>query len=368
MSFQTERRLFLAGDVGGTNTSLAVVEHKEGKFSILHSKRYSTQAEKSLIEPIERFMKEASDLGIPSDLHSCCVSAAGPVIDDSIQLTNASWAIRAADISSLLGVPAHLINDFTAISYAVVLIDPEDPTQITMIPHTDGRKPRTEGGMSLVIGAGTGLGMGFVEKRSNGTYQAFPSEGGHSEVSCADDLSYSLLRWMREKIGFEPGIELFVSGQGILNCFNFLCSDRFDPAQAAVYGMDPRVFGRAPGPVAAQILAMPEQDRPAAVAASRTRDPRCSLAMELFVSFYAQKVSALSAVFLPSGGIYLAGGISSKNESLLLENHRFMRVFERNYAPHIREYLATIPVLIVKDYSVSLIGAANAALQLCLVP
>ncbi|HEY9053629.1 MAG TPA: glucokinase, partial [Rectinemataceae bacterium] len=74
--------------------------------------------------------------------------------------------------------------------------------------------------------------------------------------------------------------------------------------------------------------------------------------------------SSLCAVFLPSGGVYLAGGISSKNESFFLENNRFMRAFERNYAPHIRETLSSLPVMIVRNYSVSLVGAANAAIQL----
>ena len=93
-------------------------------------------------------------------------------------------------------------------------------------------------------------------------------------------------------------------------------------------------------------------------------DPRCSLTMELFCEYYARKVSSLASVFLPSGGIYLAGGISSKNEDFLVESNRFMRIFERNYAPHIQEFLADLPVMIVRNYSISLIGAANAAIQL----
>jgi len=86
--------------------------------------------------------------------------------------------------------------------------------------------------------------------------------------------------------------------------------------------------------------------------------------MELFVRYYAAKVSGLASVFLPSGGIYLAGGISSKHETFLLDGQRFMRTFERNYSPHMRKYLAELPVMLVRDYSVSLLGAANAAVQL----
>jgi glucokinase len=85
--------------------------------------------------------------------------------------------------------------------------------------------------------------------------------------------------------------------------------------------------------------------------------------MELFVRLYALKAANLVSILLPRGGVWLAGGISSKNETWLLENHRFMRWFEKNYAPHIREFLSKTPVLIVKNYDISLLGAAEAAHQ-----
>ena len=85
--------------------------------------------------------------------------------------------------------------------------------------------------------------------------------------------------------------------------------------------------------------------------------------MELFVRLYALKAANLASIFLPTGGVWLAGGISSKNEALLLKNAQFMRWFEKNYAPHIRHFLTHTPVMIVKNYDISLMGAAVAALQ-----
>ena len=111
-------------------------------------------------------------------------------------------------------------------------------------------------------------------------------------------------------------------------------------------------------------MASPERDRPALIAAAKDLDPRCALAMELFTRYYAGKVSSLTAILLPKAGVYLAGGISSKNEAYLLEKNRFMRVFEDNYSAHIRAVIAQVPVMIVRNYSISLIGAANAAIQL----
>ncbi|HWR10504.1 MAG TPA: glucokinase [Rectinemataceae bacterium] len=358
MSEHTSEHLVLAADIGGTNTNIALVLHRHGRFEIVLSRQYSTQAEISLIEPMARFLDLARAEGFVDRIDVCCVSAAGPVKNGAIQLTNAPWAIRAAEISEHFGLTVHLINDFTAISYAVVLLDPKNRKEMTQIPHCDGSEFIPEAGVALVVGAGTGLGVGFIDKHADGSCRVYPSEGGHSALPCWDELSLAFYRWLKAKIGFDPGVELAVSGQGIDNIFAFLCSDAFDTASAQ------GPIDATPAPLALSILAKSEHERPALIASNRKNDPRCSLAMELFCEFYARKVSSLAASFLPSGGIYLAGGISSKNEAFLLDDNRFMRIFERNYASHIREFLAAIPVMIVRNYSISLIGAANAAVQL----
>jgi glucokinase len=364
MSRTRNETLILAGDIGGTNTNLALVRYESGQFEILHSRRYSTQKEESLIEPMSRFLAESKKEGLADSIHLCCISAAGPAVNEVIQLTNAPWAIAASDIRERFGLPTVLINDFMAISYAVVLLETEDRTRILQLPHVDGTLSTAEEGMALVVGAGTGLGVGFIEKRPNSLYHAYPSEGGHSEASCFDELSFELVQWMADRIGFEPGIELFVSGQGIANIFSFLCSNAFTASKARSYGYSANDFLSASESSIEIIQRLPLSEIPAAVASARSKDPRCGLAMDLFLSFYARKVSSLCALFLPKGGVYLAGGISSKNESFLMENNRFMSIFERNYAAHIRDFLKNTPVFLVKDYSISLLGAAHAAIQL----
>ena len=364
MSIKDPAEYILTGDIGGTNTTFAVVEHRGSQFKILQSRRFSTQGERSILEPIRKFLDELGSGGSSWQLSTCCISAAGPVESGFIQLTNAPWSISAFEIESMFGIPTRLINDFTAISYAVVLLDPDDPAQIRPIPHLDGSCPLAGKGMALVVGAGTGLGVGFVDKSEDGGYLAYPSEGGHSEVPCHDPLTLSLFAWLGERTGYEAGVELLVSGQGISNIFSFLCSDAFVPALAEPYNCKASDFPSSPSAKARSILALPEAERPALIASGRGDEPRCALAMELFVDLYARKVSNLSAIFLPRGGVYLAGGISTKNEIFLLEGNRFMSRFERNYAPHIRDFLRQTPVLIVRDYAISLIGAANAAVQL----
>jgi len=341
----------LAGDIGGTNTNLALIGKKGGTFTLIADRHYKTKEEKSLIEPLGRFLGEiAKDpRGFKPEL--CCISGAGPVVDGRIEhLTNAPWGIDSKAIQSAYSIPTTLINDFTAVSYGVILLDPHKGEQITRLPHCDGSLPEPAAGVRLVIGAGTGLGVGYVVKVRN-KVEAEPSEGGHVTLPVYDEDSRSFQRWLEAKYGFAPGAEVGVSGQGIGNIFAFLAEREASE-------------GRAPGKLARRILDAPEIERPALVAAGAGSDPVCAAAMDMFVKLYARVASDHTATFLPAGGVFLAGGIASKNEALFLEGDRFMAMYEKSYARHIRAILAGTPVMIVKDYSISLYGAANAAVEL----
>jgi glucokinase len=341
----------LAGDIGGTNTNLALIGKKGGTFTLLMDRHYKTKEEPSLVEPLGRFLEEAKGehKGISPEL--CCISGAGPVVDGRITLTNAPWAIEAASIVSAFSIPTTLINDFTAVSYGVILLDPTNPEQITRLPHGDGSLPAVDpSGVRLVVGAGTGLGVGYVVKvRSK--IEAFPSEGGHVTLPVYDDESRGLQRWLEARYGFVPGAEVGVSGQGIANIFAYLAE-----REAAA--------GTVIGPTAKKILDTPETDRPALVAQAADSDLLCAKSMDMFVKLYARVAADHTATFLPKGGVFLAGGIPAKNEERFLEGGRFMAMYERSYAKHIRSILAKTPVMIVKDYSISLYGAANAGVEL----
>jgi glucokinase len=342
--------VILAGDIGGTNTNLALIGKKGGTFTLLMDRHYRTKEEPSLVEPLGRFLEEAAreHRGLAPEL--CCISGAGPVVDERIVLTNAPWAIDAKAVVSAFSIPTTLINDFMAVSYGVILLDPANPEQITRLPHGDGSLPEPQPGVRLVVGAGTGLGVGYVVKvRSK--VEAFPSEGGHVTLPVYDDESRGFQAWLEGSYNFAPGAEAGVSGQGIANIFAYLAE-----REAA--------SGSLPGPAAREILETEPAERPALVASASGSDPLCAKAMDMFVKLYARVAADHTASFLPAGGVFLAGGIPAKNEEFFLQGGRFMSMYEKSYAKHIRAILAKTPVMIVKDYSISLYGAANAAVEL----
>jgi glucokinase len=184
-------------------------------------------------------------------------------------------------------------------------------------------------------------------------------------MPCFDDLSRAIHRWLSDKYGYAAGAELAIAGQGIANIFEFICcADEFDIGLlSGDYEVPRAALEVGLSDTARNILASQRLDWPAHIALHAEDDAFCALTMEVFVRLYALKAANLASIFLPPGGVWLAGGISSKNESWLIKNARFMRWFEKNYAPHIRQFLAQTPVMIVKNYDISLLGAAVAALQ-----
>jgi len=330
----------LVADVGGTNLNLALLAPEGGRFRLLRKARFSTQEERSLLAPVQRFL--ASDPAIRPG--SACFSAAGPVLDRRIHLTNAPWDIDGAALERDLGLPVHLVNDFIALSCGVVQLDLADRKQVTPLPHGDGSLPTADPqGLALVVGAGTGLGVGFIVRTPEGD-RAFPSEGGHIGLPIFDEDTLALWRHLHAGLPGPPGAEMAVSGAGLGHLFRFLLDSR-----------------RAPWtPTATAILALPTLDQPAAISAQATTDPACAQAMGLFVDLYARVCAELCAVFLPTGGLYLAGGIASKNAEHFLGGGRFMARFEQNYRTHLDLLTRATPVYLVHDYDLSLFGAAHA--------
>ena len=329
----------LVADVGGTNLNLALLVQEQGRYRMLHKARYRTQEEGSMAAPVRRFLAEFP--GIRPQ--RACLAAAGPVRQGRIALTNAPWDLDGPALEKELGFPVRLVNDFRALACGVLLLDPADPGQAKALPHGDGSIPTPDpSGVVLVVGAGTGLGVGFVVPTAQGP-RVFPSEGGHIGLPVFDEDSLAFWQFAAASLPGPPGAEVAVCGQGLVRLLRFLLETERVPRT----------------PAATAILALPSADQPAAVSARASEDPACARAMALFLAFYARVAAGLCAAFLPSGGIFLAGGIAAKNSTHFLGGG-FMAAFERNDKPHLDRLTRGTPVVLVQDYDLSLYGAAHA--------
>jgi glucokinase len=346
--------LILACDVGGTNTSVALVGRLGTRFDILHRVRHSSRELTSLEEALQQDLTDLEGIHPEYRPDRISISGAGPVRDNVCRLSNVSWKIDGHAVAAQFGIPSLVINDFSAISYGIPLLDVEDREQITPIPLKDGTFPPPRGNVQAVVGAGTGLGFGYLVERA-GRYEALPSEGGHASFAAYDELSGAMLKYLREQLDILPGSELFVSGQGLVWAHRFFVETGKIPPESPLHP-DNMTTGHGD-----------EGNTDIAAAVSRAageNDPAAGEIMRLFVRNYGRVASDGALHFLPTNGLFLAGGIVTKNERWFLQDNLFSTCFTMNYRKHIAALLAEIPVYIIKDYAISLYGAAHAAYAL----
>lgn len=336
--------LLLAGDIGGTKSLLRLVEmpttaDASGVFQIdtLYEGIYSSQEYPDLVPIVGQFFKEASQkLGEVPAPKGACFAIAGPVVGHKSVLSNLSWTLTTDRLEKELNIPhVKLINDFVAVGYGVLGMNQADL-------HTLQPGESQTAAPIAVIGAGTGLGQGFLIRHLD-EYFVYPSEGGHGDFAPRTAIEFELLQDLLQRENIDRvSVERVVSGMGIASIYQFL-RDR-----AIAAGKDVSPADKDPADISQ--------------AALEKSDPICEQTLQIFVEAYGAEAGNLALKLLPYGGLYLAGGIAAKILPLITEGDRFINSF--NHKGRVSSLAAKVPVHIVLNPQVGLIGAAICAARL----
>ena len=340
-------RLVLAIDVGGTNTNIGLVAYKEGKFTLVLKADFASGNLSGLEAPIAETLHIAAEKRADLKPSHCCISAAGPVSENRCVMTNLSWRVDGNELTTKLGIPVLVVNDFVAISYGIPTLNVNDSEQIYKMPHLDGTTPDSKPSTKAVIGPGTGMGVSFLVFDGK-KYIPASSEGGHISFAPFDKDSQDFRDYMQKRIGQVPGVEPLCAGQGRAHLYEWWRDTRGIPDNDAFR----------------KIEATDWSDRPKYISRASDTDPVAAEMMTLWVKMLARYASDVCAMLLPFGGFYLAGGAMQKDLRWLIKENLFMKYFEQNYNPNILPLLKKIPSYVIKDYSISLYGAANASVNL----
>ena len=313
----------LAADIGGTNARLAIIE-LDGAARIVAERTVPSREVQALGALLAGFVTSA---GTPPD--RACLAIAGPVIEGRISGTNLPWSVSEEELSEALGIPGvRLINDFAAVGYGIPLL--RDRDFLVLQPGT----PDPEGALGL-IGAGTGLGQGFVV-RTGGAVIVQPSEGGHATFTAESPREWELVGFLRERYG-HVSEERVISGPGLVDLYEFvggLAARR----EAAAAGADPAA---------------------AITRRALTGDDPCAVeAVGLFLEAYGAAAGNLALTVLATGGVYLAGGVTRHLAGVLTDG-RFLTAFRRK--GRLSGLLERIPVRAILNPDVGLLGAAAVA-------
>jgi len=320
--------MLLAGDIGGTKTVLAAFAAGDGRPVLLHRETYAS-AEYPGLDAVARIFLARHALPYTGAVFG----VAGPVRDQRCTATNLPWQVEAEALAQTLGLPAVLlVNDLQAMAFAVPHLAGDD------LRPLNGVMPDPRGPIS-VLAPGTGLGEAYLTPGNHG-YCAYPSEGGHADLApgCAEDMD--LVAWLMDRFG-HVSYERVCSGQGTALIYRFL-----------------KETGRCEEPpwLGERLARVPD---PVPVIDQYSRGgeacPICRRAMDIFIRLLGAKAGNLALSLLPTGGLYLGGGIPPKMIEAL-EDGRFMEAFAAK--GRISGVLERIPVRVVMNPHAALLGAA----------
>ena len=339
--------IVLAGDIGGTNTRLAIYDVTGSKdqpvLTPMFEHTYPSAAHPCLDVIAEGFLAEATRaLGARAAAQSACFGIAGPIENNICRATNLPWVIDGRALSAQLGIGrVTLINDFTAAALGITAVGSSDLAPL-------GGGPPVLQGPIAVLGAGTGLGQAFLLwSATEDRYHVIPSEGGHVDLAARTPLEQGLVRFLTVKYG-RVSCERVLSGHGLVDAFAFLaeepaCSGLIRPETAAVLAT--------PGP----------GHDPAAAISARAMDgsdPVCEMALALFCSVLGAVAGNLALMVLATGGVFVAGGIAPRILSFL-QRGVFREAFDRKGRLH--TLVERIPAYVVTHPQPGLLGAAAVA-------
>ena len=121
--------LFLAGDVGGTKTALAMYSPEKGPRFPLTSCRFPSAKYRSLSVMVREFLS-----GSGLTVASASFAVAGPVIGGSARVTNLSWDLSETELAAELDLPSvHLMNDLEAIGEGVPSLESSESSVSTPV-------------------------------------------------------------------------------------------------------------------------------------------------------------------------------------------------------------------------------------------
>ncbi len=349
--------LLVTGDIGGTKTLLQLVDasREESKASVklrkVYENRYSSHDFPNLVPIVKKFLEEASKrLGEKQKPEKACFAIAGPIVNNTVKLTNLPWMIDAKLMENELGISqVSLINDFEAVGYGIFGLNAKDLE--TLQPG----EPKSDTPIA-VIGAGTGLGECF-SIRAAGVMKVYPTEGGHTDFKPRSELEFDLVKYLKALHNISRvSVERVVSGMGIVAIYQFL-RDRQFTRESPEIGDAIRQWEKEVGSNEITV-------DPGAVigkAALENSDALCEQTLKMFVEAYGAEAGNLALKFLPYSGLYIAGGIAGKIIPLL-KSGTFMEAFKNK--GRMTPLLEKVPVHIILNPQVGLIGAAICASNL----
>lgn len=318
--------MILAGDIGGTNTRLAIFDENHRVMGKVY--QFRTGDGSNLIPQMRSVLNSATDKPTRA-----CLAMAGPIIDGVCDSNNIKRKFYAHEIQKETRLASlTMINDLVANAAGI-----ESLSRSEMVTILKGEK---HDGNCAIVSPGTGLGEGALIWDGK-HHRPIPSEGGHARYAPTTELEQDLLDYLMPEKGTVV-YEDVCSGQGIEPLFRFFV-DRGSVASASfIKKIDKQ---KDPGKRVAMI----------STAGLDRTEPAAIDAMQLFVRTLGIEAGNMAAKVFATGGVYLGGGIPPKILPLLRS-----KTFKQAFLNHrtLGGFFARFPVRVILNTDTALEGAA----------
>lgn len=320
--------MILAGDIGGTNTRLALYRRDLVRRVPLHRASYRNDDFASVHEIVAKFLAGTDKPGL------ACFGVAGLIDNGVCHLTNRDWTVSDHALAEQLKAPAILSNDVAAAAVGVAHLEPAGFVELQAGSREWGR------GNLAVVSAGTGLGKAAAVW--DGTrHHPLATEGGHADFAASSPIELELANWLRGRYGGHASIERVISGPALPDIAEFLVAS-----------------GRCK--MLPNLAALPETEQPAELTrlALERQEPLAAAAFDIFATVLARELGNAALEYLALGGVALAGGIPPRILPLLQQPHFLATIVDKG---RFTALLRSLPIRIVIDKDAALLGAAHIA-------
>jgi glucokinase len=309
----SQRADLLVADIGGTNARFAISDADGAlhEVRVLHSAKFP-----KIDDAITAYL---ADLKRPRPAQAC-FAVACPAKGPEIKLTNSSWRFAKADLRQAFGFERFVvINDFEALAASVPILGGAQLAELR-----PGAPDPTS--VSLVIGPGTGLGVGAFVPAGQGAWAVISGEGGHIGFAPNTDQEVRLWQRMREKYG-RVSAERVLNGAGLVNVYRFMADEA----------------GQQVGEVDA-----PEISRRALAGEALATD-----AVLMFFDMLGSVTGDLALAFGSRAGVYIGGGITPKLLDFARRSRFIARFLDKG---RVAAILQSMPIWVILEERAALYG------------
>jgi len=311
----------IVADIGGTNARFGLVQECTQAIHITEQHVFDCSQYDTFSHVLHAYLSLVPNFQ-PKNI---CIAIAGPIIGDSVKMTNLQWTFSIKQIKQQFELERfEVINDFAAQALAVTQLHATD--LITIQPgELLATAPKT------ILGPGTGLGVASLVHTRQG-WIALPGEGGHANFAPSSLLEIEIFKILRNAEQY-VSLETLLCGNGLI---------RLHTALSEINGT---------------ISKNTETLLPADITKEALHDKK-SISYKTLCVFCRVLGGAAGNIALTvgaRGGVYLTGGILPRVSNILLESD-FKESF--NSKGVMQPYVEKIPAYLITHPQPALLGAA----------